>query len=214
MPPATVDHCLSGFVGRIVTNVQLLAEARNYHIRQPDGSYRWVGARRIERIAGFALLDMHLGWEQFVEDVFVRYMCGATTSSAFSPTLAAPPERNVGLAMRKLLASQPYLRWTSNDIISRATAFFANGDPFAQAVRSARQQLEDISIIRNAVAHRSEHAKSQFRQVVRRELGYNPRGMTVGRFLLTRRAMTASHGQPYIEYYADVLRTLGQAIVP
>jgi hypothetical protein len=116
--------------------------------------------------------------------------------------------------MTHLLGGQRYLRWTPNEIMVRAKQFFGNGAPFDQTVRFARQQLEDICTIRNAFAHRSEHAQSEFRQLVRREMGYNPRAMSPGKFLLKSNAAGTSPGQPFIQYYADVLQTIGHMIVP
>jgi hypothetical protein len=214
MARIVVDRCLTILQRSLSASLATLAEAQRYRIRQPDGRYRSIGARRGERLAALALLEMHLAWEEFVEAAFVRYICGAGTASAFVPLLLVPRQANIRLAMVHLLGGQRYLRWTPNDIIVRAGQFFANGAPFDQAIRSARGQLEDMCTVRNAFAHRSEHSQSEFRQLVRREMGYNPRGMTPGKFLLETNPAATSAGQSFIRHYADVLDTVGQMIVP
>lgn len=206
-----VDPCLAILRESLSDSLTALAEAPRYRIRQPDGSYRAIGPYRTERLAALALLEMHLAWEEFVETAFVRYICGARTASAFVPLLLQPRQPNIRLAMVHLLGGQKYLRWTPNDIIARAGRFFVTGAPFDQAIRSARVQLDDMCTVRNAFAHRSGHAQSEFRQLVRREMGYNPRGMTPGRFLLKT---DTTAGQSFIRRYADVLETVAQMIVP
>lgn len=53
------------------------------------------------------------------------------------------------------------------------------------AINSSRNSLIEINDIRNRFAHRSKFAQVKFQQVVRNALGYVPRGINPGRFLLT-----------------------------
>ncbi|HEY5866984.1 MAG TPA: hypothetical protein VI542_15780 [Candidatus Tectomicrobia bacterium] len=165
-----------------------------------------------------ALLRMHLSWEDFIESVFVRYMCGAKAASGFSPTLISSPYASIVSATTKLLHptpkhTYPYLSWNVKNISSWASQHFSHGEPFVSAVGAFRQTLEDIATVRNGFAHRSAFAIRNFHALVLREIGYVPRGTNPGRFLL---ANHPSHTPPqkFIDLYADALLNAAGIIVP
>jgi hypothetical protein len=153
---------------------------------------------------------MQLAWEDFVEGVFLRYLCGARNASGRGPHLLHPAQPSIAAAHTELIGATgaPFLTWSRSDVLSRADNYFADGEPFATPLAAAAVTLEDAAIVRNAFAHRSAHARSRFRALVRRVIGYIPRGMTTGRFLLTVPPGFARTGTPVIEgYRLDYLAT-------
>jgi hypothetical protein len=191
--------------------------SQTFIIRLPNGGDRSIGFRRTGFFAGLALLRLYLAWENFLERVFVRYMCGAQSNTGYSPGLALTLEPNISAALYKLLNPLPnktynYLNWNISSIVNRANYHFVRGEPFSIAINAYSQPLQDIEVIRNAFAHRSNFAIQQFRNVVRRELGYVPRGSWPGSFLLKTHPVHAP--VTYLDYYADVLINMGGMIVP
>ena len=214
MPAVAVSHCLSDFQGALRTSLAWLNRSRDYRIERRSGALHMIGARATERLAALTLLEMHLAWEDCVESVFVRYLCGALAPSGRAPSLVGPRFSSMPAAMRALLGNRRYLRWTGNDITDRAKLFFVDGEPFASAVGYSRQYLEDVCTVRNAIAHRSDSARNEFRALVRREYGYNPRGLNPGRFLLSPGPAGKPPGVPPMQQYYSVLMVVGRMMVP
>lgn len=214
MPTIQIDHCRRTFHQELLTTNSFLRLMRYFRVDSGRGSYRPIGIRTIELLAGLQLLKMHLAWEGFVESVFVRYMCGCTSPSGFAPVLLQRRAQSTAAAMATLLGNKRYLQWTPSETVARTQTFFQNGEPFNTAINSAIYELESICTIRNRFAHRSEHAAIQFRNLIRNELGYNPPGMTPGRFLLSRIGRGSTHQPTFFAYYTNVLRVVSHIIVP
>ena len=214
MPIIQIDHCRRAFHQELLTTESFLRLMRYFKVDSGRGSYRPIGIRTVESLAGLQLLKMHLAWEDFIESVFVRYMCGCVSHSGFTPVLLQRREQSTAAAMATLLGSKRYLQWTASETLARAQTFFQNGEPFNTAIHSAMYELESICTIRNRFAHRSEYAAAQFRNLVRNELGYNPPGMTPGRFLLLRIGRGSTHQPTFFDHYTNVLRIVSRAIVP
>lgn len=106
-----------------------------------------------------------------------------------------------------------YADWTKADkVIKNAKRFFASGKPYT-VLTSQQGTLEEIKIIRNAVAHSSTFSQNEFKKLVRRKLGRYPTGLTKGGFL----AMTMPNSSPpssFFEFYVGTLDYLANQIVP
>lgn len=68
--------------------------------------------------------------------------------------------RGVVFGGRKYADWLPYNRHT----MPRAEAFLAGGRPFSELLQSDRNFLDDLTTLRNALAHESSHALRQFRR--------------------------------------------------
>jgi hypothetical protein len=79
-------------------------------LRRPDG--KAIPVRDVEEITGLALLKLTLAWESFVEDTFLRYICGARSARGLAPTLLIPKESSLKAALNALRGNQRYLSWT------------------------------------------------------------------------------------------------------
>jgi hypothetical protein len=123
-------------------------------------------------------------------------------------------EKCVKDAMTTLLGSHNYLSWSPKETLDRANQYLDSGEPFKSTIGSVRNDLDNMNIIRNRFAHRSAYAIGSFRQLVRRELGYNPRGMTPGRFLLTEKPLTRRKKQTFLKYYCAILDIASNGIAP
>lgn len=214
MPIIRVEQCLQEFERSLREALLFVDETSSYLKILPNGTYRRVGCRRVELFAGLALLSIYLAWEDFLETVFLRYMCGAACSTGFAPILLEPPARTIPNAFASLLdPGQTYLTWQPHQVLSRSTLYFRAGEPFSTAVGAITQTLEDIAIVRNRFAHRSEWARNKFRGLIIRVWGNVPRGISPGRFLLRQHPDPNAGGVTFIEFYANSLIGAGRSIV-
>ncbi len=131
-----------------------------------------------------ALLKLTLAWESFVEDTFLRYLCGSKSAAGVAPTLLLSKEPTLNAAFKTLTKGNRYLAWHADTTINRANKWFDAGAPYLNAVSGVKSDLDDMADIRNRIAHRSAYSVTAFQDVVRARLGYVPTGMTPGRFLL------------------------------
>ena len=211
MPIRDIHHCQREFDQSISSTLNFLAQTRSFRVLQPSGAYQNISARTNELLAGLALLRVCLAWEEFLESVFVRYMCGATSSSGFAPTLLLARERSISSAMAKLLGpGGRYLNWSPSNTRKRAGEHFDKGEPFSTAISAGGAVLDEVFIVRNRFAHRSDFASQEFRMILNSRIGYIPRGMTAGRFLLSNSPVA---GQTFIEFYANTLLGVSSQIV-
>jgi hypothetical protein len=214
MPRIDVEHCRKTFESELLNIQSFLQKTKDFKIAAGHGVHRSIGIRTVEMLAGLQLLRLYLVWEEFVESVFLRYICGCTSPSGFCPFLLCTRESNLVGATKTVFGKYKYLGWGPSDTIARAQIYFQGGEPFSIAIGSAQRELEAIYTIRNRFAHRSEYAQDQFRRLVRSELGYNPPGMTPGRFLLSIKTAATFRGQTFFDYYASVLLSLAHIVVP
>lgn len=217
MPNIGLRHCALSFSDLVQTAIDLVVQVQSMRIANPSGGYSRLSSRHQEIFADLALLKIHTAWESFLEDAFIRYMCGASSPGGYIPVLVQPRKATISVAINELLAlagRQPYLSWTTRVTINRANTYFMNGEPFTTSLNAVSQTVEEITAVRNSFAHRSAYAKSEFHNVVRRVYGYIPRGISPGRFLLSRHPSPAVGGLKFIEYYANNLLGSSASIIP
>jgi hypothetical protein len=184
-------------------------------MEQTESSPVILHIRRREELAALGLLKIQVAWEIFLEEAFTRYMCGASSPSGYRPDLLLGRQRNLEAAQATLLGpNQSYLNWSVRNTVSRAGRCFEAGEPFATSLAAVTNLLDEVSSIRNRFAHSSQHAARLFTRIVRARLGYVPRGMTVGRFLLTPMDGLKGAAPPFIDLYGSSLLGAARAIAP
>lgn len=216
MSKISIDHCMRNFTEQINSIETFVLAAKTLYYKTLSSTYAPIHPRTYETLVGLQLLKTTLVWEDFLESVFLRYMCGCASPNGYRPVLIQARRKSIYDAMNMLLGSRGrFLSWSTVETQVRARANFDIGDPFVSSFASSITDLDSISTIRNRFAHCSDYAKQKFRSVVRNELGYVPLvGMTPGRFLLTERKMGKRKKQTYFEYYMNVLRSVASTIAP
>jgi hypothetical protein len=164
-----------------------------------------------ETIAAFCLLKTLLAWEDFIETTFLRYMCGARTTSGYAPALQQSRAGSIGQAYAVLAGRQRYLAWNPTDVIQRSGVFFQKGEPYTSTIATMGILLQEMIAVRNAIAHRSSFAQQKFRSVVVSRFGFVPRGMTPGRFVMS---IDPGNGQAMFDGYVGAVSVGARAIVP
>lgn len=118
---------------------------------------------RIELIYEMAYLRIFLAWEVFLEQTFLRYICGYRNSTGTEPLAAASSYfSSIAAASTAILNGRTYLLWHNPTHVSnRVQNYLANGLHFT-VIQSALNDLEWYASIRHRIAHSQEDAKNKF----------------------------------------------------
>lgn len=210
MPRLNIESKLLELNARLDKSLLLAKDAISFHELR-SGRLCPIRHSRVCQINEMAFLGMFLSWEDFIEATFIRYMCGATTSTRYKPKVFVSPVSLEHALKFFVVRPRDYVEWSSGQlVIERAEMVFRDGEPYKSAIRPSLTDLDDMRQIRNAIAHRSGTAWKKFETAVRRILGSKPRGLAPGMFLGLPHI---GAGKPYIEHYKDVLSVAASRIV-
>jgi len=198
----SLNQIVDEFTNQILNATSLLDNME----RNPGVLYQ----PQIGLVFELVFLKIFIAWEQFLENSFIRYMCGASSLSG------KKPKRNVSArylddAFRVVCGERPYADWALVDaVLERANRFFDNGEPYTTPLQSAAAHLTNMRRIRNHIVHHSNKSRMDFKKVIVDVYGFRPQGMTAGRFL---RQCTGMHGEQCIREYVQTLDSLAKMIV-
>jgi hypothetical protein len=128
--------------------------------------------------AGLALDDIYQGYSGLYLDLFTEFesnlealFIGLLTGDYYSSDpIVKRKVRFVpsSMSVEVLYSGRSYLDWIPypNHTISRANRFFDNGFPFTKLTEPQKQRLNNLHIIRNAIAHKSSKAQSEFQTLI------------------------------------------------
>ena len=169
-------------VGSATDLVKSAESARVALTRPADRNLLHVS--KLELLYELAFLRAFVSWETFLEDSFLRYMCGYTTvhgqaalagSASYSTTIRA--------ARLALYAGQDYLLWHNPDkIVRRSQRIFSSGK-HEMVVASIRGTLSQFAAVRHRIAHGQTHARLEFDLATMSLAGRRYAGSRPGRFL-------------------------------
>lgn len=204
---------LANFLQNLKESRHLAADAYSWSLPGARGRRPHISSKRRESMVELAFLRAFLGWEMFLEESFILYLSGQKPPRGRLPYRYTHPP-NYAMAVEWVVPEgRTYAKWNeSRFVIQRAERHFRNGEPFASPLRRNSNALEEARHIRNAVAHESAKAQSQFEQVVRTNLGTLPHNLTVGGFLGTLAPKTAPP-ITFLELYVSKIEAVAQQIV-
>jgi hypothetical protein len=137
-----------------------------------------------EKFAESAYLLVFAAWESFLEDTFLAYMCSGQTVRGYHPECFVKC-KDAEHAKKLLRGDRRFVRWTfPSETKERAGLWFKGGEPYDSALGVVSNQLDSMRLVRNGIAHDSSDAREGFRGAVRAILGYVPRRLTPGSWLL------------------------------
>jgi hypothetical protein len=104
-------------------------------------------------------------FEAFLEDLFLAILVGrARYSGQRVRVLMSASSRDA--LMQILLQGGSYMTWLPfEQTEKRARLYLKDGCPFTELDNGDKSQLKTISVIRNAIAHKSPYALSQFQKI-------------------------------------------------
>lgn len=138
----------------------------NLYVRRMDRLFSdgTIPRSDIERVYAGAFLAFHTYLESSIERLFVGLLVGRFVSqySMIRPLVTVRADRvayHIVRGERSYAAWLPYERYT----LRRAKAFFSRGKPFTDLKRSQIKALDQLTTLRNALAHDSDSARRAFR---------------------------------------------------
>jgi hypothetical protein len=139
---------------------------------------------RLEALYEMAYLRIFVGWEVFLEEAFLRMMCGYQ-SSVYAPVFASGQGRCVTLndAQRDLYAGQDFLLWHNPGTVRRRAMNWLQLSPHETVIDSNFSRIEWLAYVRHRVAHGSTHAKGQLDTATINLAGRRYPGASAGKFL-------------------------------
>lgn len=226
--PLSVISVRNEFIAVLNSNLNL------FEAMLPHANYSYHNNRaaihptQATRVIGLCFMSTVGAWEEFIGDIFIRYMAGAITPS-YRPALKIGACNSKAHAVDVLAGendydlSRKYMTWTKySDVCSKATVFFERGEPFTKVPAVFKDRLADAIIVRNRVAHKSEKCVKDFAKVAKRLLLLQstdplPQGTSVGKLL---KGASVSHFQSfntsasYYHAYDAMFRHLAFMLVP
>jgi hypothetical protein len=162
--------------------------------------------RDVELVYEGLYLDCVTSFESSIEYLFIQILTGhvtlreVTARVAFKSSMVA---RDVLLGGEK-----KYLDWLPYDKAEkRAQAYFRGGFPFTKFTSTEKKTIEEMLIIRNAIAHESSYSYNRFQKFVS-GLPLTPREKTSAGFLRSHIDPTTTRFQFYVADMARMITSL------
>lgn len=148
-------------------------------------------------------------FEGFLEDLFLGLSCGALKGHhSVTPRINFT---SMFIARDIIWGGKSYIDWLPySHTEKRAATYFRAGHPFSVLDKPEKKELERISIIRNAIAHQSQHSKTRFTEDVIGSLTLLPAERTPSGFL--RSAIGVAPVRTRYEEIAGTLNLLAQKL--
>lgn len=129
-------------------------------------------------------LLIYSSWENFLEQTFLRFLCGYENSSGVvTLKTGIVKSKTIQNAHLLVLNGMQFKLWHNPQIvIDRSKGYFSSG-PHETVLDSVRTDIENFAAIRHFVAHRSEDTKLKFKAAVVAMHGSSLTGERPGRFL-------------------------------
>jgi hypothetical protein len=167
---------------------------------------------RLEALYETAYLRIFLLWEDFLEQTFLRFMCGyhARTGPAI---LIRPAFSSLGDAERAILLGKDYVSWANPTRVSRRCRRHIAAGTHETVINSNFSRLEAFNAVRNRIAHSSRFARLEFDRATMSLHGRRYPASSPGRFLRDT-AVTSPAPQSWLHFVADELVRLAAQICP
>lgn len=167
---------------------------------------------RLQLIYELAYLRMFCNWEEFLEQTFLRYLCGYECSAGPETPLLTFTS-SISRAENLVLAGHQFVLWHNpGTVIRRAQTYFRNSR-HEQVIASNLTRIESFSHIRHRIAHHNADAKAKFDTACMMLCGRRFPGSRPGAFLRDWVNLGATRRR-WLDVIANELCNLAQQIVP
>lgn len=190
--PRTMPNLVAGLSQKIDQAVDLAGKIEAARLILPKAArHSMLHHERLEIVYEMAFFRIYLAWEEFLEQTFVRYLAGYT-SSVYTPQLVGAAPASLQAAWAQYLGGQNYKLWHDPArVVQRAQGFLVNS-PHETVVNSALSDLKHYAAIRHRIAHAQDHARAEFDSACVSLIGHHVRASKAGKLL--RQAPSSSSG--------------------
>lgn len=176
---------------------------------------RWLHPRRLEILYEVSYLRLFTAWEDFLEQTFLRYLCGYENSNGRVALVTGRQYcQNLIDARATVYGQNDYILWHNprKYVIQRSAHFFSYG-PHEAVASSALAPLERMANIRHRIAHDTDDSRVKFDAATMAFCGKRYPGGRPGRFL---RDVDHSGATPqrYLKTIAEELMAYAGQICP
>jgi hypothetical protein len=214
MPHLYLKTVLTELDTRLNKTEQLAASAEQWVLMRSTSGIPKFSMQHRDIVAETAYFRAFLAWETFLEESYILYLLGKKPPKG-SRLHGKIPSPTRAVAELIVAEGRSYAEWTKVDtIIERAKRHFRDSRPYFLALASNRTKIEEMNVIRNAIAHSSAFSKEKFKSLARSKLlGTYPPNLSIGGFLATT-IPGSSPPQSFLEKYIDDIRLVADQIVP
>jgi hypothetical protein len=146
------------------------------------GRREWPSTR-IELLYEIAYLKVFVQWEVFLENTFLRYLCGYRSGHGIFAPVTMPVPATLGAAQVQVSRGRDFLLWHDPDrVISRSRTFLVQC-PHENVLASHSSRLAHFSAVRHRIVHEQEDARSKFDLAAIQLAGRRYPASRPGRFL-------------------------------
>ncbi|WP_346856469.1 hypothetical protein [uncultured Draconibacterium sp.] len=116
-------------------------------------------------------------WELFVEEYFLRCLCGGKTRSKKEIKPLHASYRSPSIAFKTINVNRKnrdkdFIDWLDAAIMKRRINDHFRSNSRVQKINLSSEKMYELVVIRNAIAHRSQNAIVKFEKFVKDQLGY------------------------------------------
>ncbi len=152
--------------GDVVAELASSARGLNQYLSRIEGLFlvRQLPMADVQRAYSGAFLSFYIALERTIQELFMGILMGRLIVSrpGIRPLVTV---RSEVIARKIVRGDRRYVDWLPyNFTRDRANAFFSRGKPFEALTAAEVERLEDVRIIRNALAHGGEHAMAVFQR--------------------------------------------------
>lgn len=169
-----------------------LARSGELSTKRVNGENLWP-VSKLESLYELAYLRIFIEWEQVMEDLLLRSMCGYKSSIGQETMVAGYSHfSTISLARAEVYGSHSYKLWHNPDIVvQRCQRFIETHSPSnpvgnglqATIISSHQSRLKQFAAIRHRIAHGQEDAKQKFNNASLSLAGRTFRGAMAGKLL-------------------------------
>jgi hypothetical protein len=164
-------------------HLAIAGETARVLITGSKGKAQPLNLDRIELLYEMAFLRLFLEWETFLEQSFLRYLCGYSGIAGTARMVQGGYYSNLAAAEAAVLGGKQYKLWHNpQHVINRAKGFMQQG--LHETVLSSNiHRLQQFAAVRHRIAHAQVHARLEFDNATMALTARRYRGAKAGRFL-------------------------------
>jgi len=210
-----IKIALSEFESELITVEKYASCAQQWAaFTHPRGVPRFAPHHR-DKFVEMAFLSAFQAWEEFLEETFTLYLLGKRPPRG-RRLYSNVPVQTRNNARVLLLGGKQYLDWSPCQQIHthNRTMFQDPENTYFNSLNTIEKPLDEISKVRNAIAHRTKSSWDTFTTIVRNKLrGTYPPNLSVGGFLISTVPSSAPPAT-FLDHYLDQLRYGASLVVP
>lgn len=162
-------------------------------------SQRHLNRKEIEQIYSILFLNVFTFFENFLEELFIGLLCGKVRSSSkVYPKIFV---KSSVAAREVVFQDRNYFNWLPyKNTKNMAECYFRKGYPFLRLTKNDIQILEEMHVVRNAIAHKSRSASKKLETEIFSNISLLQREKTPGGYLrsIFRTAPQQSRFENYV----------------